>query len=73
MTVKDMVEKLRMSKLVEIRDHANFFICICKTDSKGITPYLENEVIEWFPFGESDFYGPNFCILINDEVEDGKT
>lgn len=73
MTVKDMVEKLRMPKMVEIRDHANYFICTCKTESKGITPYLENEVIEWFPFDDSVFYGPNFCILINDEVEDGKT
>ncbi len=70
MTVKDMVEKLRMSEIVEIRDHANYLICISKTDSKGITPYLGNEVIEWFPFDESTFYGPNFCILINDEVEE---
>lgn len=68
MTLKEMVEKLRKTEVVEIRDHDNYLICTCKTDSKGITPYLENEVIEWFAFSDSVFYGPNFCVLINDEV-----
>ncbi len=68
MTLKDMVEKLRKSEVVEIRDHDNYLICTCHTDSKGIQPYLENEISEWFVFSDSVFYGPHFCVLINDEV-----
>lgn len=69
MTLKDMVEKLRNTEVVEIRDHDNYLICICNTDSKGIQPYLEYEILEWFVFSDSVFCGPNFCVLINDEVE----
>lgn len=68
MTLKDMVEKLRKKEIVEIRDRDNYIICTCHTNSKGIQPYLENEILEWFVFSESVFYGPNFCVLINDEV-----
>lgn len=67
MTLNDMVEKLRKPEIVEIRDHDNYLICICHTDSKGIQPYLKNEILEWLVFSDSVFYGPNFCVLINDE------
>lgn len=67
MKLKDMVEKLRKSEIVEIRDHDNYPICTCCTDSKGIQPYLDNEILEWFVFSDGIYY-PNFCVLINDEV-----
>ena len=67
MKLNDMVEKLRKTVVVEIRDQDNYNICTCHTNSKGIGPYLGKEVIEWFPFNEDSFYGPNFCVLINDE------
>ena len=53
---------------IQIRDHDNFRICETSSDSKGVIPYLNYEIIEWFPMIDSTYEIGMFCVLINDEV-----
>jgi hypothetical protein len=59
MKLKDMIRTLRTQERVEIRDEEGYEIITCQSDSKGIAPYLECEVAEWFPhaapFAKCDF------------------
>lgn len=48
MTLKNMINALRIPCTVRIRDLYNEPVCICGSDSKGIVPYLDLEVAEWF-------------------------
>lgn len=48
MKLKDMINTLRMPCTVRIRDLDNDPVCICDSDSKGIVPYLDLAVVEWF-------------------------
>lgn len=49
MKVKDLLKYLRQGcgGRVEIREN-NFYICETRTDSKGLEPYYEREIIDWF-------------------------
>lgn len=60
MTLRDMISTLRTeNERVEVRDEEGYEIMTCRTDSKGITPYLDYEITEWFPhpapFKQCDF------------------
>ena len=67
MTLKDMIDKLRLASLIEIRDRDNFRICITASNAKGVIPYLDYDVIEWFPLFESFSQREMFCVLIDEE------
>ena len=68
MTLGDMVDMLRITPLlVEIRDFDGYEICTCKTDSKGITPYLNYKVICWFP-SHAPFKQCDFTVYVDEPV-----
>ena len=68
MTVRCLIEVLKngYSEQIEIRDSDNYSICTTRSDSKGMLPYLECEIKEWFPF--HSLCG-GICILIKDGEE----
>lgn len=69
MRLKDMLNTLRRSCTVRIRDLDNNAICICDSNSKGVDPYLDLDVVEWFVY---DLGGVKntICVLINDAREE---
>ena len=72
MKLKDMLNKLRIPCTVIIRDLDNDPICTCGSDSKGIVPYSDLEVAEWFIYYLENEKN-TICVLVNDvrdEVEE---
>ena len=68
MTLKDMLNVLRIPCIIKIRDLDNDPICNCGSDSKGVYPYLDLEVVQWFVYdlgGEKN----TICVLVNDVKE----
>lgn len=64
--LRDLVYRLRIKPLkVEIRNEFNIQICICKCDSEGVLPYLDREVLEWFP-SQNLIKESDFVVLIKD-------
>jgi hypothetical protein len=55
--------------MISIRDKDNMAICSCKTDSKGVDPYINCEVVEWFPGGS--ITAADIVVLIDLEDENG--
>ena len=55
MKLKDMISTLRTIQFerIELRDDCENELFTCRADSYAITPYLEYEVIQWFPHGAS--------------------
>lgn len=51
MKFKEMIDTLSQGYTVAIRDEENENVCNTRTDSKGIIPYLDKDVIKWFPDG----------------------
>lgn len=49
MKVRELTSIIRVNKRVEIRDEDGYEICVTNADSKGIEPYLEREITQWFP------------------------
>ena len=49
MKLGDILHILRFECTIGIRDKDNVGICTCDTNSKGVNPYVNCEVIEWFP------------------------
>ena len=64
MKLKDLLDTLRTEGRVEIRDQDNNSVCVCETDSKGVEPYRELKVVEWFVFSPSPFNNKDFCVLL---------
>lgn len=71
MKLKDMLNELRIPCTVRIRDLDNEPICICGSDSKGIVPYLDLEVAEWFIYCLENEKN-TICVLVNDAIEEGE-
>lgn len=69
MKVGEMVDLLRMPKVIEFRDSNNNMICITSSDSQGVKPYREKDVDQWFPFIKQLQIGTNadICILLKEE------
>lgn len=66
MRLGDMLHILRLEISIEIRDKYNVKICICDTNSKGVDPYVNYEVTEWFPAGSYyDTIGVDAVFLID--------
>lgn len=51
MKFKEMIDTLSQGYSVAIRDEENENVCNTRTNLKGIIPYLDKDVIEWFPDG----------------------
>ena len=68
MTLIDMISTLRTKEYerVEIRNEEGYEIMTCKTDSKGIAPYLNCEITEWFPHA-APFKHCDFTVYIKEE------
>lgn len=49
MTVGEMVKTLKTQREIELRDRDGFVICRINSDSKGVKPYVNEEVTLWFP------------------------
>lgn len=49
MQLRDMIDTLNQCYRVAIRDDDNNHVCTAWSVSKGVVPYLDKEVIMWFP------------------------
>lgn len=70
MKVKEMVNTLRITSEIEFRNSENYTICKAKSDSEGVNPYLEREVIEWFVFSKTIptlKVNSDICLILEDE------
>lgn len=67
MKLRDMISILRTIDYnrVEIRDEEGNEITTCKTNSKGIEPYLDCEITEWFP-GAAPFKHCDFTVYVKE-------
>ncbi len=68
MTVRDMIGHLRTQEKVLIRDDMNYNIGIFDTNSKGLEPYLDREVGDWFPGCPPDSRGVDFVIMLGSRL-----
>lgn len=64
MTLSEMINRLKLNCAIEIRDFENIMICKTGSDRKGITPYLNYDVVSWFPKSIDEF-----CVLIDDRED----
>lgn len=69
MRLGDMLHTLRIECTIAIRDKDNIEICTCNTNSKGIDPYVNCEVVEWYPAVFSTAIGADFVVLLEDTDE----
>lgn len=72
MTVKEMLERLRIPVMIEFRDSENNFVCFTQSDVKGVEPYKDRKVSEWFVFSklqQTILDKPDICILLEDLAE----
>ena len=51
MKLKELIDTLLSDCNIAIRDENNENICTTRSNSKGVIPYLNKEVIKWFPSG----------------------
>lgn len=49
MRLGDMLHVLAFEFSLEIRGKDNIEICTCGTNSRGIDPYVNYDIVEWFP------------------------
>lgn len=70
MKLSDVLNNLRIDCTIEIRDKDNNGICTCITNSKGVDPYINCEVVEWFPVISSTVTGTDVVVLI--DLEDNE-
>ena len=63
----EMINKLRTNTTFEIRDEDNNKICIVESNSKGVNPYLDCEVVQWFIYARALFDSqPDACVLLKE-------
>ena len=66
MKLGDMLHILRIACWIGIVDKDNRKICECYSDSKGVDPYINCEVVEWFPTDNSTAADVVFLIDLED-------
>lgn len=49
MTFREMVEKITISCDIDIRTKDDDPVCKCHSNSIGVEPYLDAEVVGWYP------------------------
>lgn len=64
MTVKEFISELETVELIDVRDKEYKPICLAYTDTKGLDPYMNKEVINWYK--ETKGGQVDRCILIDD-------
>ena len=67
MLLKEFLEKLKFQdKEIEINDENGESICKAYANSRGVQPYLNYEVVQWFPYKESIWNreNPDVCVRI---------
>lgn len=65
MKVAELIKRLSRAVNIEFRDKDNNFICQTKSTSKGIDPYLEYNIFEWYPV--MSIASTYICILLEDK------
>ena len=65
MKVAEMIERLGRAVDIEFRDSNDKYICDTKSISKGVEPYLEHNVLKWYPGMTA--MNTFICILIEDK------
>lgn len=65
MKVAEFIKRLSRAVNIEFRDKDNNFICQTKSTSKGVEPYLEYNIFEWYPV--MSIASTFICILLEDE------
>lgn len=69
MKFNEMIARLRLPAEIEIRNKHNERICECMSDSMGVKPYLDIDVLEWFP-NSINSRGTHFTVFLDvDEKE----
>lgn len=63
MTLKDMIDKLRIPCWIKIRDSESYPICDCESDSHGVIPYLDLEIVEGFVYNLAHETN-TICVLV---------
>lgn len=70
MTVNDMLSKLRTEKRIEFRNEGNREICVASSTSEGIDPYLNREIIQWYPYNAQLMGKADIVIIMENESEE---
>lgn len=65
MKVAELIGRLSRSFNIEFRDSNDKYICDTKSTSKGIEPYLEYDVLKWYP--AMTISNTFICILLEDK------
>lgn len=65
----DMLHTLRTRCKIEIRDKENTGVCICQSDSKGVDPYINYDVVEWFPATDSTLCVGDLVVILDLEED----
>ena len=71
MKVKEMIELLRVDEKIEFRNEDNREICITNSNSEGMAPYLERDVLEWFPYNAQLLNKANLVIILKNKIDYG--
>lgn len=61
-TLKHLIELLRIKHEIEIRDKDNYRLFNCLSNSQALEPYFDREVVEWFVIGNRE-------VLSSDDVK----
>lgn len=69
MTVRDMISRLRTQETVLIRDETNYNIGIFDSDSRGLEPYMDRSVGDWFPGCPPGSMGVDFVIMLGGDSD----
>lgn len=66
MKLREMIETLKVTinERVEIRDADNCEICNVPVATSGLNPYLDCDVVSWFPHGAPG-RDATFTVLLN--------
>lgn len=49
-TLKHLIELLRMEQEIQIRNKDNYRLFDCSNKSQALEPYLNREVVNWFVY-----------------------
>lgn len=65
MKVAELIERLSRTVDIKFRDSKDKYICDTRSTSKGIEPYLEYDVLKWYP--AMTVMNMFICILLEDK------
>jgi len=65
MTLKEFVGTMKTPCSMEFRDSEDNSICMLMSDSKGVIPYLDKEITEWFVYDISQIKCGELCVYLD--------